>query len=92
MHMHPSQQTLYIRGEVSVKTLSAAMYRQFETLCRQPELQAIDFQEVTRADSACISLLLCAQRLRSGSLKLIGLPQSVQDLAQLYDIHDWMSV
>lgn len=77
---------LKISGEVSVKTLTAALCRQFEAQCRQPEIEQLDLRGITRADSACLSLLLIAQRIRSGSLKIVAIPASVQDLAQLYDL------
>ncbi|XXQ68226.1 STAS domain-containing protein [Neisseriaceae bacterium B1] len=79
--------TIHISGEVSVKTLTVALCRQFESQCRQPEINALDFSGTTRADSACLSLLLTAQRIRSGSLKVFALPNAVQDLAQLYDLN-----
>lgn len=89
MQIRTENHTVYISGEVSVQTLTAALHRQFEQQCRQPEINQLDFGGVQKADSACLSCLLSAQRIRSGSLKIIGLPQSVQDLAQLYET-DWI--
>lgn len=86
MQMRLENKVLEVSGEVSVKTLTAALCRQFEAHCRQPETGQLDLSGITRADSACLSLLLIARRVRSGSLKINAVPAAVQDLAQLYDL------
>lgn len=91
MRTHIEQHTLHISGEVNVKTLTATLCRQFEQQCRQPEIQHLDLSGITQADSACLSLLLIAKRIRSGSLKILGMPKAVQDLTQLYEIQEWIS-
>jgi len=59
---------------------------------RQPEIHAIDLSQITRADSACLSLLLTALRQKTqGSLKIHNPPASVRDLAQLYEIEEWIT-
>ena len=83
---------VYVAGEVSVQTVNQAALAQFTQQCRQPEIHAIDFSQITRADSACLSLLLTALRQREqGSLKIHNLPPSVRDLAQLYEIEEWIT-
>ena len=83
---------VYVAGEVSVQTVNQAALAQFTQQCRQPEIHAIDLGQITRADSACLSLLLTALRQRTqGSLKIHNLPPSVRDVAQLYEIEEWIT-
>ena len=83
---------VYVQGEVSVQTVSKTTLAQFAQQCGQPEIHAIDCSQITRADSACLSLLLTALRQREqGSLKIHNLPPSVRDLAQLYEIEEWIT-
>ena len=82
---------VYVAGEVSVQTVDKTTLAQFVQQCGQPEIHAIDCSQITRADSACLSLLLTALRQREqGSLKIHNLPPSVRDLAQLYEIEEWI--
>ncbi len=83
---------VYVQGEVSVQTVDKTTLAQFAQQCGQPEIHAIDCSQITRADSACLSLLLTALRQREqGSLKIHNLPPSVRDLAQLYEIEEWIT-
>ena len=83
---------VYVAGEVSVQTVDKTTLAQFAQQCGQPEIHAIDCSQITRADSACLSLLLTALRQREqGSLKIHNLPPSVRDLAQLYEIEEWIT-
>ena len=83
---------VYVAGEVSVQTVDKTTLAQFVQQCRQPEIHAIDCSQITRVDSACLSLLLTALRQREqGSLKIHNLPPSVRDLAQLYEIEEWIT-
>ena len=83
---------VYVQGEVSVQTVDKTTLAQFAQQCGQPEIHAIDLSQITRADSACLSLLLTALRQREqGSLKIHNLPPSVRDLAQLYEIEEWIT-
>nr|WP_314487457.1 STAS domain-containing protein [uncultured Kingella sp.] len=83
---------VYVQGEVSVQTVDKITLAQFVRQCGQPEIHAIDCSQITRADSACLSLLLTALRQREqGSLKIHNLPPSVRDLAQLYEIEEWIT-
>ncbi len=83
---------VYVAGEVSVQTVDKTTLAQFVQQCGQPEIHAIDCSQITRADSACLSLLLTALRQREqGSLKIHNLPPSVRDLAQLYEIEEWIT-
>ena len=81
-----------VSGCVSIQTLNDKQCRLFRNQCMQPETHSIDFSGVTRADSACISLLLIALRERQGSLKLIALPESVRALAKLYEVEEWLDI
>ena len=78
---------VYVAGEVSVQTVNQAALAQFTQQCRQPEIHAVDLSQITRADSACLSLL---RQKAQGSLKIHNLPASVRDLAQLYEIEEWI--
>lgn len=83
---------VYVQGEVGVQTVDKTTLAQFARQCGQPEIHAIDCSQITRADSACLSLLLTALRQREqGSLKIHNLPPSVRDLAQLYEIEEWIT-
>lgn len=83
---------VYVQSEVSVQTVDKTTLAQFAQQCGQPEVHAIDCSQITRADSACLSLLLTALRQREqGSLKIHNLPPSVRDLAQLYEIEEWIT-
>lgn len=83
--------TLYVGGDVTVKTLTAAAFTRFREQCRLKETAAVDFSRVKRADSACVSLLLDALRRRDGKPELRGIPESVQTLSELYEIKDWLN-
>lgn len=81
---------LSISGEVTVKTVNESLYRQFEQQCRLKDVHTLDFSQVTRADSACISLLLTALRLQNKTMNTQQLPESVRALAELYEINHWI--
>ena len=81
-----------VQGEVGEQTVDKTKLAQFARKCGQPQIHAIDCSQITRADSACLSLLLTALRQREqGSLKIHNLPPSVRDLAQLYEIEEWIT-
>lgn len=96
MQTQIKQNTLFISGIVNVRTLNADMCRAFAKQCTLPEINALDFAEVHQADSACLSLLLIAKRARSNNnlnepLAVRNLPNAVNDLAQLYEIQEWIT-
>ena len=82
--------TLYISGDVTVKTLTASAFARFEQQCRLKDTDRIDFSQVGKADSACVSLLLDALRRPDGKITLQGIPESVRTLSELYEIKDWL--
>ncbi|WP_416191459.1 STAS domain-containing protein [Neisseria sp. CCUG12390] len=82
---------LHLSGDITVKTVTDAAYRQFERQCRLKETGAIDLSQVSRADSACVSLLLTALRLKNQAVELRHIPESVRALADLYEIKDWVT-
>ena len=49
-------------------------------------VHTLDLTGVAQADSACLSLLLSALRLKQGAITLRHIPASVQALAELYEI------
>lgn len=81
---------LYVGGNVTVKTVTQAGYNRYEQQCRLKETVAVDFSGVERADSACVSLLLTALRAKSAAPALRGIPASVEALAELYEISEWV--
>lgn len=92
MQITVQNDTLSLKGAITVQTLTVALHKHFVQLCQQPHIHTIDLNGVVRADSACVSLLLTALRQRdSGSLKFIGLPESIKDLAQLYEIESLLN-
>lgn len=82
---------LHVKGEVTVKTVTSAAYGLFEQQCRLNETHTVDFSQVSRADSSCVSLLLTALRVKPSSIALQGLPDSVAALAELYEIKEWVN-
>ncbi|MDO5639567.1 MAG: STAS domain-containing protein [Neisseria sp.] len=82
---------LYLAGDVTVKTVNGAAYAQFEQQCRAADVRALDLAGVKRADSACVSLLLTALRLKPAGVAFQSVPASVAALADLYEIKDWVS-
>lgn len=90
MQIQVQNDCILLKGTVTVNTITAAKYRHFVQQCQQANIHGVDLSGVLRADSACVALLLAALRQhRSGSLKITGLPESVGDLAQLYEIETW---
>ena len=81
--------TLYLSGDITVKTVTTSAFAGFGRQCRLKDIRILDLVEVGRADSACVSLLLTALRA-NGSLEIRNLPQSVQALAELYEIREWV--
>lgn len=82
--------TLYISGDVTVKTLTASAFAHYEQQCRLKETDSIDFSQVGKADSACVSLLLNALRRTDKKPTIQNIPDSVRALAELYEIKDWL--
>ena len=82
--------TLYISGDVTVKTLTASAFARYEQQCRLKETDSIDFSQVGKADSACVSLLLNALRRTDKKPTIQNIPDSVRALAELYEIKDWL--
>ena len=92
MQSETRDNTVYVAGEVSVQTVNQAALARFAQQCRQPAIHAVDLSRITRADSACLSLIFTALRQKAqGSLKIRNLPPSVRDLAQLYEIEEWIT-
>lgn len=91
MRSEVREQCVYVAGDVSVQTLNSGAYHEFLQQCRLPNIQTVDFSGVERADSACLALILQALR-QSGqsSLHIQALPESVQLLAQLYEVEEWL--
>lgn len=87
MDINQKDQKLYIGGEVTVGTLTDGDYRRFQAACHSG-ITAIDFGGVTRADSACVALLLSALRAGVGRSAWQNVPESVHALAQLYEVEE----
>lgn len=83
---------LHLSGDITVKTVGKSAYVQFEQQCRSDSVQALDLAAVGRADSACVSLLLTALRLKGSAVAFQGVPASVAALADLYEIRDWVNL
>ena len=72
------------------KTLTASAFARYEQQCRLKETDSIDFSQVGKADSACVSLLLNALRRTDKKPTIQNIPDSVRALAELYEIKDWL--
>ena len=86
MNTEIREQVLHLGGDITVKTVSSAAYERFEQQCRLKEVHTLDLTGVAPADSACLSLLLSALRLKQGAITLRHIPASVLALAELYEI------
>lgn len=91
MHSELRDGCLFLSGDITVQTVNAAVFGQFQSQCRQSGWDTLDLSGVNRADSSCLSLLLAAKRLHAGSLNIQGLPSAVCLLAELYEIESWIS-
>lgn len=91
MNLELRDNVLYLSGDITVKSVTETTYRQFEQQCRLKETDALDLSNVSRADSACASLLLTALRLKNKDVELRHIPESVRSLADLYEIKDWVT-
>lgn len=83
--------TLYLSGSITTKTLTAAAFEQFRKQCRSAQPSTIDLGGITRADSACVSLLLEAARQTDRAPHIRNIPDSVRTLTELYEIKDWLN-
>ena len=66
-----------------------AALRRLRRLLGQKPAKA-DLSAVGRADSACLCLLL--EILRGSGGQLRGIPAAVRDLADLYEVREWMNL
>ena len=87
MQLQRIQNTLTISGQINLIQLTKPQLDQFNTLFDR-EVDCLDFSGVTAADSAGVSLILCALRRHKVSLK--NLPTSVQLLIDLYELDSFM--
>ena len=78
---------LHLDGEITVKTVHGNAYRQFVQLSGG-DIKAVDLSAVSRADSACLSLLFSVLR-RNGSRP--ELRPAVADLSELYEVREWIT-
>ena len=81
---------LHLDGEITVKTVHGNAYRQFVQLSGG-DIKAVDLSAVSRADSACLSLLLSVLRRNGSRPKLRHMPPAVTDLAELYEVREWIT-
>lgn len=90
MRFEQQENCLYISGEITVHTLNKVMYQQFLNQLMLPEIELIDFSQIHKVDSVGIALLLAVQRCCQHHVKILSLPQSVDELVRLYEIQDWI--
>ncbi|WP_434777476.1 STAS domain-containing protein [Neisseria sp. Ec49-e6-T10] len=83
MHIQVKADTLALQGELTIMSIQRDDENQL-LAALSDQINTLDLSEVTRADSACVSLLLCALRKRPITIK--NLPRSVQLLIELYDL------
>ena len=92
MNTEIREQVLHLGGDITVKTVSSAAYERFEQQCRLKEVHTLDLTGVAQADSACLSLLLSALRLKQGAITLRHIPASVLALGSSHKICGFISV
>ena len=81
---------LHLDGEITVKTVHGNAYRQFVQLSGG-DIKAVDLSAVSRADSACLSLLLSVLRRNGSRPELRHMPPAVADLSELYEVREWIT-
>lgn len=89
MQYRQDKQTLNLSGEISVKTLGKAEYQGFIQAVKLPAIEVLDLAGVSRADSACVALLLAAYKQKP-QIQWQNVPDSVQSLAELYEMGEWI--
>jgi len=55
------------------------------------DIKAVDLSAVSRADSACLSLLFSVLRRNGSRPELRHMPPAVADLAELYEVREWIT-
>lgn len=83
--------TLCLMGDITVHSLTKERWRDFCQTLAQRKPQRLDFSEVGRVDSTCLTVLAESQR-RYGMVQAVNLPDAVHLLSQLYETENWMSV
>ena len=81
---------LHLDGEITIKTVHGSAYRQFVQLSGG-DIKAVDLSAVSRADSACLSLLFSVLRRNGSRPELRHMPPAVADLAELYEVREWIT-
>lgn len=93
MHIETRGGVLALSGPLTVSTLDAAAEARLCAAVTDQAVDMIDLAEVTRADSACVALLLAACRAKHAAgqrLRLQRLPEDVLMLAELYEVGAWI--
>lgn len=84
-------ETIKLNGILTMDTITKALVTDFLHLLTNNQINSLDLSEVIQADSACVSLLLCAKRTalhKQQSLTLHHLPSSTKALIKLYELEN----
>ena len=84
-----SEGRLLLQGPVTIGTVSALLEQLRAQLA--PGVEVLDFEGVTEVDSAAVALALeCLRegRRRKLALSLANIPESMQNLAELYSVSE----
>lgn len=83
-----------LQAAVTMATVDAAQYRRFCQEMADSTVHTLDLAAVSRADSACVALLLAAMRIKQAqqqTLKLAHMPADLRMLTALYEIDPWIT-
>ena len=93
MNTERQGETLFLREAVTVSTVTAAQYRFFCDSVADQAVDTLDLSAVSRADSACVALLLAAVRIKKQQqqpLRFVHMPVDLRMLTSLYEVDPWI--
>lgn len=83
---------IHINGEVTIPHVDARIFEDFLRLCDET-VEAVDLAEVTHADSACIALIIAAQKKnQKHRMHILGASAGIRNLLDLYQLNECMDI
>lgn len=84
---------LFLQGAVTMSTVTDVQHHRFCQAVSAPAIHTLDLAKVSQADSACMSLLLVAIRVKKNQHHLLHfshMPAGLRMLMSLYEIDAWI--
>ncbi len=83
---------LLLSGDITMSQVSGADFKALQNALKNQNITEVDLSGVTKADSACVSLLITALRDTQGQqIRFSGLPSAVLALIDLYELNEWIT-